>query len=271
MLKRFIFITCVVIGFDTSVHAKEVDVISMMSVKQRLERMERLVSSDLLMEQAQQMEMLREEITSLREQIDQQSYELDTIKQRQRSLYLDMDRRLQGVETGGRVSKTTSSPVPPPVSGGTSSTAGPGGKGPGNKGVATMPAGSDKNGKASYDKAFGLLKDGRYKQSITAFGGFLKTYPESKYADNAQYWLGEANYAYRQYKQALSEFQSLIAKYPDSLKIPGARLKIGYVYYELKNWSAARESLQQVIQLFPEANVAKKAQERLDRMKREGH
>ncbi len=271
MLKRFIFIICVVVGSNASVYAKEVDVISMMSVKQRLERVERLVSSEVLMEQAQQMEMLREEITLLREQIDQQSYELDTIKQRQRSLYLDMDRRLQGVETGGRVSKTSSSSVPPPVSGGSSVNAGSSGKGAGNKGVAVVPAGGDKNGKPSYDKAFGLLKDGSYKQSITAFGGFLKTYPESKYADNAQYWLGEANYAYRQYKQALSEFQSLIAKYPDSLKIPGARLKIGYVYYELKNWPAARESLQQVIQLFPEANVAKKAQERLNRMKREGH
>lgn len=265
MLKRFIFLTCLV-GFVTSVQAKEVDVISMMSVKERLERVERLVGSDVLMEQAQQMEMLREEITSLREQIDQQSYELDTIKQRQRSLYLDMDRRLQGVETGGRVSKTTSSPVPPPVSGRGSTRSGSG-----NKGVAAAPVGGDKNGKASYDKAFGLLKDGSYKQSISAFGGFLKTYPESKYSDNAQYWLGEANYAYRQYKQALSEFQTLIAKYPESLKIPGARLKIGYVYYELKNWSAARESLQQVIQLFPDANVAKKAQERLERMKREGH
>jgi tol-pal system protein YbgF len=265
MLKRFIFLMCVV-GFIVPVHAKETDVISMMSVKQRLERMERLVSSDVLMEQAQQMEMLREEITLLREQLDQQSYELDTIKQRQRSLYLDMDRRLQGVETGGRSSRTGSSPVPPPVSGGSSNNTGSG-----NKGVVSAPAGEDENGKASYDKAFGLLKDGSYKQSISAFGDFLKAYPGSKYSDNAQYWLGEANYAYRQYKQALSEFQTLIAKYPDSLKIPGARLKIGYVYYELKNWSAARESLQQVIQLFPEANVAKKAQERLERMKREGH
>lgn len=267
MLKRFVFLTCIVIGlvFEASVYAREVDVISMMSVKQRLERMERLVSSEVLMEQAQQMEMLREEITELREQIDQQSYGLDTIRQRQRSLYLDMDRRLQSVETGSGISGTTPPPVPPPVSGGVSHA------GSGNNAVVPVPSGEDKNGKASYDKAFSLLKDGRYKQSLTAFGDFIKNYPESKYADNAQYWLGEANYAYRQYKQALSEFQSLIAKYPDSLKIPGARLKIGYVYYELKNWSAARESLQQVIQLFPEANVAKKAQERLDRMKREGH
>ena len=116
-----------------------------------------------------------------------------------------------------------------------------------------------------------MLKDGKYEQSITAFEDFLKSYPDSKYADNAQYWLGEANYAFRQYKQALSEFQRLIAKYPDSLKIAGARLKIGYIYYELKNWSAAQESLQQVIKLYPDANVAKKASERLERMKREGH
>ena len=264
MFKRSIFMSCIVAGvvLNTSTFAKEVDVVSMMSVKQRLERMERLVSSDMLMDQAQQMEILREEITSLREQIDQQSYELDTIKQRQRSLYLDMDRRLQGVEKGGSVTRSAP-PVPPPVAGGTVSS------GSANAAVPAAP-GDDKNGKSSYDKAFGLLKEGRYKQSIEVFEDFLKNYPQSKYADNAQYWLGEANYAYRQYKQSLSEFQRLIARYPDSLKIPGARLKIGYVYYELKNWSAARDSLQQVINLYPDANVAKKASERLDRMKREG-
>ena len=75
----------------------------------------------------------------------------------------------------------------------------------------------------------------------------------------------------RNYKEALEAFQQLIAQFPDSSKNPGARLKIGYVYYELQNWSAARESLQQVVKLYPEETVAKKANERLQRMKREGH
>jgi TolA-binding protein len=48
-------------------------------------------------------------------------------------------------------------------------------------------------------------------------------------------------------------------------------LKIGYVYYELKNWPQARASLEQVIKLYPGTSVAKKAKERLARMKREGH
>lgn len=263
-MTRF-FITTLVLLYGLSCAglalSQEKDVISMMSVKQRLERMERLVSSDVLMEQGMQMEALREEITALREQIDQQGYELDMIKQRQRSLYLDMDRRLQNVETGSPSSSRGAPPVPPPSTGGS--------------GVSVPPpvvsGADDGNGKQSYDKAFSLLKEGRYQQSVKAFEAFLSAYPQSRYADNAQYWLGEGNYANREYKQALSEFQSLVAKYPESQKIAGARLKIGYVYYELKNWSAARESLQQLIKLFPDTSVAKKAQERLDRIKREGH
>jgi tol-pal system protein YbgF len=133
------------------------------------------------------------------------------------------------------------------------------------------PVVGDNDGQESYSKAFALLKEGQYEQSITAFEKFKASYPNSKYADNAQYWLGEANYVSRDYKKALSEFQQLIAQFPESTKNPGARLKMGYVYFELKNWSAARDALQQVITLYPDTTVAKKANERLQRMKREGH
>ena len=134
-----------------------------------------------------------------------------------------------------------------------------------------MPDANDKDGAQQYTAAFDLLKEGQYSKSIAAFDSFLKTYPESKYADNAQYWLGEANYVSREYKTALSAFQTLIAKYPESTKISGARLKIGYTYYELKNWSAAKDALMQVVKLYPDTSVATKANDRLERIKREGH
>lgn len=284
MLKRFVYLLAALTGisFSSPVLSLEKDVINMMSVKQRLERVEGFLGSDTLMDQVQQMEALREEISSLREQIDQQSYELDTIKQRQRSLYLDMDRRLQDVESGspksGSSSSFSQSPVAPPVTGGGMTPSSKSGSSKGRSSKTGTSAGNvvgspaaDKDGREMYNKAFGLLKEGQYKQSIQKFEIFLEKYPESKYSDNAQYWLGEANYAFRQYKQSLKEFQRLISKYPDSVKIQGARLKVGYVYYELKNWSAAKESLQQVVTLYPDANVAKKARERLERIKREGH
>ena len=264
MFKRFTVLSMLLVVASSS-YATEKDVISMMSVQQRLERVERMAGSELLIQQSQRIEALQEEIAALREQLDQQGYELTTIKQRQRSLYLDMDRRINAIETVAPASGL-SAPVPAPgtvevpvaVAGGSAAA------------IAATPEATN-DGKPDYDKSFALLKEGRYKQAIVAFGAFLKDYPGSKYADNAQYWLGEANYAYRQYKQALSEFQRLIAKYPDSSKVQGARLKIAYVYYELKNWSAAKESLQQIIKMYPDTNLAKKANERLERIQREGH
>lgn len=229
-----------------------------LSDKQRIQRLERMLSSDVLREQTQTMQTLREEISALREQIEQQDYELESMKQRQRNLYLDMDRRINNVEAGGNNSARSVAPVPPP----NTSTS--------NASIPAVVAG-DNDGQQAYSKAFSLLKEGQYEQSIKAFEAFKVSYPNSKYADNAQYWLGEANYVSRDYKRALTEFQQLIAQYPQSSKNSGARLKIGYVYFELKNWSAAREALQQVITLYPDTTVAKKANERLQRMKREGH
>lgn len=262
-------VSCVLAGLSglisTPLFAAD-DVLSNMTLQQRLERMERLLGADVLQGQAQKMDALQQEVSLLRGQIDQLEYELDTIKQRERSLYLDMDRRLNNLETGGSSGGGSSSGIAPPVTAPRVST---GAAAPVM--VAGATAGADLDGQEAYSKAFALLKEGRYPQSITAFENFIKQYPQSKYSDNAQYWLAEANYVSRDYKKALEEFQRLIARFPESTKIPGARLKTGYVYFELKNWSAARDSLQQVIKLFPDTSVAKKAQERLDRMQREGH
>ena len=225
-----------------------------LNYKQRIQRLERMMDSDVLRQQTQTMQSMREDISALREQVEQQQYELESMKQRQRNLYLDIDRRINNAEAGSRNNAKFVAPVPPPNAKVTN---------------AAAPAG-DVDGQDAYSKAFTLLKEGQYKQSIVAFEKFKTRYPNSKYADNAQYWLGEASYVSRDYKKALTEFQQLVAQYPESSKNSGARLKIGYVYFELKNWPAARDALQQVITLYPNTTVAKKANERLQRMKREG-
>jgi len=240
-----LFIAGNVIAADTSVAKPGVVKVS---DQQRIMRLERLLDSDILREQTQTIQSLREEISALREQIEQQEYELEGMKQRQRNLYLDMDRRINNVEAGERNNVRVAAPVPPPGAATPDTT------------IPIVTA-VDKDGQQAYSKAFALLKEGRYQQSIV----------DSKYADNAQYWLAEANYVSRDYKKALEAFQQLIAQYPESSKNSGARLKIGYVYYELKNWTAARDALQQVITLYPDTTVAKKANERMQRIKREGH
>jgi tol-pal system protein YbgF len=121
-----------------------------------------------------------------------------------------------------------------------------------------------------YDKALEVLKEGRYAEASTAFRDFLGTYPNSGYADNAQYWRGEVFYVTREFPSALSEFEKVVTQYPDSAKVPDAKLKMGYIHYELKDWKKAREFLTQVVQEYPGTTSARLAQERLDRMSSEG-
>jgi tol-pal system protein YbgF len=229
-----------------------------MTDKQRIERLENIIGSDVLIEQSRQLEALQQEVSMLRDMLEEKDYQLDMITQRQRSLYSDMDRRLNSLE-GGASRTVVAAPVPPPGASSASSAS------------PAAVAGDDKDGAQQYTAAFDLLKEGQYSKSIASFGSFLANFPDSKYADNAQYWLGEANYVSREYKTALDAFQTLIAKYPESTKIPGARLKIGYTYYELKNWSAAKDALMQVVKLYPDTSVATKANDRLERIRREGH
>lgn len=122
----------------------------------------------------------------------------------------------------------------------------------------------------AYRDAFLLLKQGRYIESIEAFQQFLSGYPNSKYTANAQYWLAEAVYARKQYDQALIEFTKVVEDYPMSSKVSDARLKVGYTFYELGRWKESREILTQLRAELPDSTVAGLAQQRLERLEREG-
>ena len=120
---------------------------------------------------------------------------------------------------------------------------------------------------AAYRDAFTLLKAGQYEQSIAAFTAYLQQYPSSQYADNAQYWVGEAYYVLRQYEPAIAQYQKLIATYPDSLKQSQALLKIGYAYDKLGLAEQAATALTQIKQKFPGSAAARLADEQLQRMR----
>ncbi|MEE9342692.1 MAG: tol-pal system protein YbgF, partial [Gammaproteobacteria bacterium] len=123
----------------------------------------------------------------------------------------------------------------------------------------------------AYDNALATLKEGSYEEAAEQFKTFLDHYPQSSYADNSQYWLGEVYYVTRKFPMALKEFEKVIAFFPDSSKIADARLKLGFINYELKNWVAARAELEQVVREFPSSTPARLAADRLARMEKEGH
>ncbi len=259
------------------------------SLEDRVERLEKLVNTGSLVDLLDRVDALQREVRSLRGDIEQQSHDLDQVKQRQRELYLDVDRRLRRLEAGG-VAPTAApqpgvapptaahatapgqpapaTPAPVPTSPETAGAAP--GAGPAAQSAAPGQTSADAaKEQAAYQQAFDLLKVGRYDQATKAFQDFLAQYPNGGYADNAQYWLGEAYYVTRQFPQALAEFTKLVTDHPDSSKASHALLKIGYIHHEMGDVAQARKVLQDLIARFPDTAAARLAQERLQRLKAE--
>jgi len=123
----------------------------------------------------------------------------------------------------------------------------------------------------AYDQAFRALRETRYADAAEGFDAFLRDHPDSAYAPNALYWLGEVYYVTRDFEIALAQFERLQNTYPDSSKQPDALLKVGFSHYELGNWERARAALEQVIADYPGTNYSRLAENRLRTMRLEGN
>ena len=240
-----------------------------------------------------QVQQLQDEVRMLRGMLEDQTMELENLGNRQRDQYLDLDQRITGMRGSSSGSSVTGAPTTTgAATTGTYSTSRqtspvvrqdvpevrPALDTPSSvTGLATPDiqarevAASPEGEKAAYDQAFQSLKDLKYAAAAEQFLNFVGQYPNSEYADNAQYWLGESYYVTRNYDIALEAFQGLLSNYPDSPKVADGLLKIGYTHYELKQWDQARAALVQVQEQYPDTTLARLAGSRLRSMKLEGH
>jgi len=258
----------------------------MQDMREDMARLGRLIDNRAMLDMIQQVDELSQEISFLRGEIEIQGNDIGEIKQRQRELYLDIDRRLRELESRATtqapagsinvpqvstpaVEPTTSSsqqqapavePSLPSTS--TQST---------TASISQTPSVTQSEEREAYQAAFDTLKEGRYKQAKTELRTFLDRYPNSSFAGNAQYWLGEAHYVTRNFEQGITEFESVLTRYPTSNKVPDAMLKLGYTFYELKQFDQAKTILQDLRERFPKATAARLAAKRLDRIRKEGH
>ena len=236
----------------------------------RLDSIERKLDSRGLMEMSNRIEQMQRDLQQLRGDLEVQAHTLEDMQRRSREQYLDIDRRLQQMETGQAgvppVLSTTDTPVPLPVP--VTSQKPPSMPAP-TPTPAPAPAGAGE--RADYDRALAILREGRYTEATQAFNDFLAKYPSSEFADNASYWLGETYYVNRDFEGALAAFKGLVDNYPNSSKASDSLLKMGYIYYEQQDWAAARQSLEAVVSGYPGTTATRLANDRLQRMKKEGH
>lgn len=227
------------------------------SVENRLDKLESTVlQNQQLLDLLKEVEALKAEMARLRGQAEVQTHHLDTLEKRQKDLYVDLDHRLS------ELSKPAAATTP-------GLTAAPGQSAdPAAAATAAQASPPDPMLESkSYEAALNHFKSGNYASAIAGFKGFLKTYPGSTLASNAQYWVGYAYFALKDYKSALAQQQKLLAAYPTSPKVPDALLNIASNQIELNDPGSAKKTFEEIINKHPASNAAALATKRLAALK----
>lgn len=130
-------------------------------------------------------------------------------------------------------------------------------------GLAEGAAAESDTIRRDYEAAWRTLDKKDYKAAIGRFREFIKKYPKSTLAGNAQYWIGESLYALKEFDQAIIEFDAVRRRYPQGEKVPAALLKQGFAFAELGEKLNARLILQEVVEKYPQSPEAGRAKQRL--------
>ncbi|WP_340123648.1 tol-pal system protein YbgF [Methylobacter svalbardensis] len=240
-------------------------------------------SGNGLYEMMRQLEQLQTEVRQLTGKLEEQTYLIAEMKKSQSTMYSDFDERMQSLEQKAEAAvkpiadenspmqegsveseaKMVEPPVDAPEVKQTSEQeqdAGPAAGEASAPAPRLPPVGDEKQ---QYQQAYEALRNGHTAKAIVAFNAVLSKNPGSEYANNAQYWLGEAYRVNQDVDLARKAFNDMVEKYPDSTKVPDALLKLGYIEVEQKNTVKAREYLTRVTVDFPSSTAARLAAKKL--------
>jgi len=291
--------TCLLLLMIQPVHAQKMSIQDrILKLEQQSQNQNNSNAADLVI----QIQQLQNQIAQLQGTIEEQNFQINELKERQKVLYVDIDSRLAELETtelaqtpnannelvvdsnipDNTVNSTVTLDKPvlgKPVLGNTIIQA------PEVRDTVDAQLSTNSLNQANlnaqsvvfdpaidqaYQAAFGQLKAGRFNESARSFEDFIQQNPSHDLTDNAYYWLGESYYVTRNYPLALSAFQSLEQKFPLSSKLADSLLKIGYTYHELEDFGQAQQALTKVVNSFPNQSVSRLAQNRLNLLRREG-
>jgi tol-pal system protein YbgF len=203
------------------------------------ERLSKVEDRRALIELATQIEALRGEIARMRGQLEMIQNQVEIADKRGKDLYVDIDTRLRKIEmtkeTGASATeKPAVDTTPPPP--------------------AEVKA---------YESALNLFKAGNYPLAVSAFQLFLYTYPSSKLAPNAQYWMGNTQAAQGQHKMAIATQQKLISTWPEDAKAPDAMAGIANAQEALGDRKSSQKTLETLVAKYPQSPAAASAKQRL--------
>lgn len=117
----------------------------------------------------------------------------------------------------------------------------------------------------AWDAAFNDYTGGQYDLAIAGFEFYLKNFPTSPRAGEAQLNIGNSYYAMGNYQQAVTAFQKVTTDFAQSPAASTAWYKLGLSYEGLKQIDLARKAYDTLMKTYPTAVMdTTLAKQRLD-------
>ncbi len=147
-----------------------------------------------------------------------------------------------------------------PAAGGAPSAGGEGpdnGANPGNSAPAPISADT------LYQNGLRDFTGGRYDLARQEFQDYLTNFPTNDLASNAQFYIGEIDYAQGNYKVAIGAYVKVLNQYPRSFKVAASLLKKAQAEIKLGQKQTGIRDLHEVVRKYPGTDEARQAQARL--------
>jgi tol-pal system protein YbgF len=107
---------------------------------------------------------------------------------------------------------------------------------------------------------------GQWASAINGFEAFLRTFPRSEQADDAQLNIGESYYSQNRFPEAIAAYNLVIQNYPGTNSVPTAYYKRGLSQQQAGQTDAARASWETVAKNYPDSDEGRLAKQQLSRI-----
>jgi tol-pal system protein YbgF len=117
-----------------------------------------------------------------------------------------------------------------------------------------------------YASAWADYTAGQWTLAISGFQAYLRTFSTTEMADDAQFFIGEAQYAQNKFDDAVAAYNAVIQNYPMGDQVPMAYYKRGLAQERLGQTDAARASFDAARMQFPDSDGGRLADQRIKQL-----
>ena len=188
---------------------------------------------------------LEQEIATLRNLIEENTYLIERYQELQQQRYLDLDKRLHNLLSEEK------------------------------EDLATEYLNGQQHNSTEeidlYKGALELFEASRYAEALESFRELIISYPEGAYSADAYFWSGELYLVQQLFEDAREHYLVVVEKFIDHPRVADSLFKLGVLERALMNDQIANSYFSRVISEYPDTGAAELAKKSIEASSQESN